>query len=169
LFINHKLSCHRKSNFYYVTLQELPISLVIEYDLTNNTYIFLGGFNVHGSVHRNNILIYIYPTRCNVRQFILSVNCSTCFGLYLHPSSEALTTVSTASGICHTVIAIFRWFQCAVVAVRNPQHTQTGSKSSTIAADINNGVTNTICCRCNCLCSWWWVMVPPETCRAVSR
>jgi len=39
------------------------------------------------------------PTRRNYTQFILSVNCSTCFGWYLHPSSVAQTTVSTASGI----------------------------------------------------------------------
>ena len=46
----------------------------------------------------------IYPTRCKVTQFILSGNCSTCFGWYHHPSSGAETTVSTASGICHTVV-----------------------------------------------------------------
>jgi hypothetical protein len=63
-------------------------------------------FNVHGSVHRNNTLIY--PTRCNITQFILSRNCSTCFGWYHNPSSGAQTTVSTASGICYTVIAICR-------------------------------------------------------------
>jgi hypothetical protein len=45
----------------------------------------------------------IYPTRCNFTQFVLSENCSTCFGWYLHPSSGAQTTVSTASRICHTV------------------------------------------------------------------
>jgi hypothetical protein len=45
----------------------------------------------------------IYPTRCNVTQFILSGNCSTCFGWYHHLSSGAQTAVSTASGICHTV------------------------------------------------------------------
>jgi len=39
----------------------------------------------------------IYPTRCNVTQFILSGSFSTCFGWYLHPSSGAQTTVSTAS------------------------------------------------------------------------
>ena len=50
-------------------------------------------------------------------------------GWYHHPSSGAYTTVSTASGICH------------------PQRTQTGSNSSTIAADSSNGVTNTRCCR----------------------
>jgi len=37
-----------------------------------------------------------------------SGNCSTCFGWYLHPSSRAHTTVSTACGICHTVIATCR-------------------------------------------------------------
>jgi hypothetical protein len=31
------------------------------------------------------------PTRCNVTQFILSGNCSTCFGWYHHPSSGAQT------------------------------------------------------------------------------
>jgi len=29
--------------------------------------------------------------------------------------------------------------------------------------------TNTRCCRYSCIRSWWWVEVPPETCRAVSR
>jgi hypothetical protein len=40
---------------------------------------------------------------------MLSGNCSTCFGWYHHPSSGAQTTVSTASDICHTVIAICRY------------------------------------------------------------
>jgi hypothetical protein len=52
---------------------------------------------------------------------------------------------------------------------RHPQHTQTGSNSSTIAADSSNGVTNTRCCRYNCMRSWRWVEITPETCRAVSR
>ena len=37
----------------------------------------------------------------------------------------------------------WNWFECAVGGVRHPQHTQTSSKSSTIAADSSNGVTNT--------------------------
>jgi len=48
----------------------------------------------------------IYPTRCNVTQFILSGNCSTCFGWHHYPSLGTQTTVSTASGICHTVTDI---------------------------------------------------------------
>jgi hypothetical protein len=51
----------------------------------------------------------IYPTRCNVTQFILSENCCTCFEWYLHPLSGAHTTASTSSVICHTVTAICRY------------------------------------------------------------
>ena len=36
--------------------------------------------------------------------YLFLENCSTCFGWYLHPSSGAHTTVSTASGTCHTVM-----------------------------------------------------------------
>jgi hypothetical protein len=55
-------------------------------------------------------LVYsnVYPTRCNVTQFPLSGNCSTCFGLYHHLSSGAQTTVSAAPGICQTVTATCR-------------------------------------------------------------
>ena len=37
-----------------------------------------------------------------------------------------------------------------------------------LAAGSSNGVTNTRHCRYSCMRSWWWVGVPPETCRAVS-
>ena len=47
-------------------------------------------------MHRNSV--NKYPTRFNYTQFILSVNCSTCFGRFLHPSSGAQIAVSTASG-----------------------------------------------------------------------
>jgi hypothetical protein len=70
------------------------------------------------------------------------------------------------SGNCSTC---FGWFERAVGGIRHPQHAQTSSNSFTIAADSNNGVTNTICCRYSCLRSCWWVMVPPETCGAFSR
>ena len=44
-----------------------------------------------------------------LHSLFISGNCSTCFGWYFHPSSEAHTTVSIASGICHTVTAICRY------------------------------------------------------------
>ena len=54
------------------------------------------------------IPIYIqkYAT---LHSLFISGNCSICFGWYLHPSSGAHTTVSIASGICHTVTATCRY------------------------------------------------------------
>ena len=43
------------------------------------------------------------------------------------------------------------------------------SNSSTTAAGSSNVLTCVRCWRYSCVCSWWWVGVPPETCRAVSR
>ena len=60
----------------------------------------------------------------------ISVNCSTCFRWYLHPSSGAHTTVSRASGTCQTVTATCR-----------------------IATGSSNGLTGTRCCRYSCVCS----------------
>jgi len=62
--------------------------------------------NVYGLVHRKYIPIYGYTQQdATLHSLFISGNCSTCFGWYFHPSSGALTTVSTASGICHTVSA----------------------------------------------------------------
>ena len=65
-------------------------------------------FNVHGSVHRKYIPIYIQQD-ANLNSLFISGNCSTCFGCYFHPSSGTHTTVPTASGICHTVTATCRY------------------------------------------------------------
>jgi hypothetical protein len=65
--------------------------------------------NLHRLHKLYETIFLIYPTRCNVTQFILYGNCSTCFGWYQHPSSGVQTTVSTASGICHTVTATCRY------------------------------------------------------------
>ena len=73
------------------------------------------------------VRIFQNTTRCNVTPFILSGNCSTCFGWYVHPSSGAHTTVSTVSGICHTVTA-------------NCRSLFPSSSSSTIAAGCSKGL-----------------------------
>jgi hypothetical protein len=56
----------------------------------------------------NSITIYIQQDAMSHSLFI-SGNCSTCFGWYFHPLSGVHTTVSTGSGICHTVTAICRY------------------------------------------------------------
>ena len=40
-----------------------------------------------------------------IYSLFISVNCSTCFGWYLHPSSGARITVSAVSGIIETITA----------------------------------------------------------------
>jgi hypothetical protein len=52
-------------------------------------------------------------------------------------------------------------------SVQFPNHTQTSSNSSTIAAGSSDGLTSTRYCKYSCVCSWWWVEIPPKTCRAV--
>ena len=101
-------------------------------------------------------LIYIQQD-ATLHSLFLSGNCSTCFGWYHHPSSGAQTTVSTESGICHTIIAIYRY--------RGTVGTGLSVLWVAYAADSNNGVTNTRFRGYSCLRSWWWVMVPPETCK----
>jgi hypothetical protein len=56
----------------------------------------------------NSIPIYIQQN-ATLHSLFRSGNCSTCFGWYFHPSPGAHSTVSTASGICHTVTAICRY------------------------------------------------------------
>ena len=43
------------------------------------------------------------------------------------------------------------------------------SNSSTIAEGRRNGLTSARCCDYSYMCSWWWVEVPPEICRAIYR
>jgi hypothetical protein len=61
-------------------------------------------FNIYGSMHCKSVPIYIQQD-ATLHSLFISGDCSTCFGWYYHPTSGAQTTVSTASGICHTVTA----------------------------------------------------------------
>jgi hypothetical protein len=56
----------------------------------------------------NSIPIYIQQD-AKLHSLFISGNCSKCLGWYFHPSSGVHTTVSIASGICHTVTAICRY------------------------------------------------------------
>jgi len=65
-------------------------------------------FNVHGSAHRKNIVIYIQQNTTLHSLFYLETALHV-FGWYHHPTSGTQTTVSTAPGICHTVTATCRY------------------------------------------------------------
>jgi hypothetical protein len=58
----------------------------------------------------NRIPLYSYIQQDAIlHSLFISGNCSTCFGWYFHLPLGAHTTVSTSSGICHTVTAICRY------------------------------------------------------------
>jgi hypothetical protein len=94
-------------------------------------------------VNSKYIPIYIQQN-ATLNSLFISGNCCTYFGWYFHPSSRAHTTVSTASGICHTVTAICHyrgrvgtglsvlWVACATHSTLKPdrrrekQNTQYG-------------------------------------------
>jgi len=89
----------------------------------------------------------------------ISVNRSTYFGWYLHPSSGAHVTVSAASGISKTVTA----------TCRERDWTGNSSRPVTFTTGCIYGFTNARCCGYSDMSSWWWVEIPPEICRAVYR
>ena len=63
---------------------------------------------LYGKKQTEYVFSNIYPTRCNVTQFIYIWKLLYMFRVVRHPSTGAQTTVSTASGICHTVTATCR-------------------------------------------------------------
>jgi hypothetical protein len=110
-------------------------------------------FNFHGSVHCENILMYIQQDATLHSLFYLETALHVSGGTTTHYQKRK-QTVSTASGICHTVTATCRY------------RGRVGTGLSVLWVAY---ATNTRCCRYSCLSSWFWVVVPPETCRAVSR
>jgi hypothetical protein len=54
-------------------------------------------------------LTFMGPCILSIFQYTCISISSTCFGWHFHPSSGGHTTVSTASGICHTVTATCRY------------------------------------------------------------
>ena len=108
--------------------------------------VFTYFFNVHGSVHRKNlILIYIQQVATLHSIFYLKT------ALHVSGGTSTHHQVRKQLYIQHLVFVISLLLPAA------------------IAAGSSNGRTNTRCYRYSCLRSWWWVEVPPETCRAVSR
>jgi len=83
--------------------------------------------------------------------YLFLENCPTYFGWYLHPSSGAHTTVFTVSGTCQTGTATCHY--CGT--------------GSAVAAGSSNGLTSTRYCKYSCICSWWWMEIPPKIYRAV--
>jgi hypothetical protein len=121
----------------------------------------------------SSIPIYIQQD-ATLHSLFISGNCSTCFGWYFHTSSGAHTTVSIASGTCHTVTAICRY----------RGRVETGLSLLWVAYTTHSVGTHfqhshdTSRQRHTCLipetviqfrCSWWWTKILLERCRATKE
>ena len=73
---------------------------------TSHWYLRENLFKIFDAGYKSVFIILIYKSQqdAHVTWFILSDNCSTCFGCHHHPSSGAQKTVTTASGNRYTVI-----------------------------------------------------------------
>ena len=96
MFLLHVSSLHGHSEGGYKQANKAMADYFINLHIWNQNTTF--------NVHRKSIPIYIQKD-VTFHSLFLSGNCSTCFGWYLHPSSGAHATLSTASGTCQTVKA----------------------------------------------------------------
>ena len=100
-------------------------------------------FNVQGSVHRKYLLYDIFPMRCNITQFIYFWKNA------LHFSGGISTHHQDHTQLYLQFLVLLKPLLL----------------SATIVAGSSNSLTSIRYYKYNCVCSWWWVQIPPETCR----
>ena len=94
----------------------------------------------------------IYPTRCNVTQFIYIWKLLYIFRVVPPPiirSTQQQEQLCSPAAVCSCCCVLL--LLCAPAAV------------------FSSCCVLLLLCALVAVCSWWWVEVPPETCRAVSR
>jgi hypothetical protein len=100
----------------------------------------------------------VYPTRCNVTQFIYIWKLLYMFRVVLPH------IIRSAYNCIYSIWYLSRRY-CYL-----PLSWRVGTGLSVLwVAYATHSVTNTSCCRYSCMRFWWCVEVPPETCKAVSR
>jgi hypothetical protein len=144
--------------WYYWWHSELPVR-----EATIKPYLYLGN---KVAQWRNSCLFHFPLYGFNFLP--LTVNSLLCsmvnsninpLNAKLNPICHLLVLLGDLTFMVPCIVSIFQYTcisnKMQRYSVRHPQHTQTGSNSSTIAADSSNGVTNTRCCRYSCMRSWW--------------
>ena len=86
-------------------------------------------------------------TRCNYIQFVIS--CKLLYMFRVVPPAIIRSAYN-----CN--YSIWYWLNCICYLPLTAE----GSRYS---------LSSTRCCNYSYMCSWWWLEVPPETCRAVYR
>jgi len=76
----------------------------------------------------------------------------------VHCESMSITVQQDA-----TIYSLLYFCNCSTCFVWN------STNCTTTAEGSRDGLTSARCCNYNYMCSWWWVDLPPETCRAVYR
>ena len=106
-------------------------------------------FYIHGSVHRESILIRSNKMQQYAGIYLLQ-NHSTCSGCPSHSSPGVHKTVTAASGTGHSI-----WATTFLQRVQRPRWRKV------VAMTCTRG------CIYSFMCSWWWVRWAPETCRVI--
>jgi len=111
-----------------------------------------------GSVHTY-LAIYIYLSNKMwlYTVYYVSINCSL-YMFWVVISPIIRSTYNCNYGIWH-------WSNCLYCL---PLSWSCCSNSSTTAKGSRDGLTSARCCNYSYMCSWWWVELPPKTCRASS-
>ena len=120
-------------------------------------YIF---FYIHGSVHRNSILIRSNKMQQYAGMYLLQ-NHSTCFGCPSNPSSGVHKHVTAACGTGHSI-----W---ATTFIHRGQ-IKTPWRPNLATLDEGCWSDNMTCTRglsYSFMYSWWWVRWTPKTCRVI--
>jgi len=105
--------------------------------------------NVRGSVHRDNILIYIQQNETLQSLLFLKTAPHVSGGTTNHHQENKLLYLQ------HLVFFTLLMLPATIVAG--------SSDGVAVVCAPDDGWCS------SCLRSWWWVVVPPETCREVSR
>jgi hypothetical protein len=101
------------------------------------------------------------PKRCDYIQFYyISADSSTCFGWYPHPSSGAHTYSNYNIWHWSNHITTVRWAWRSRNSVPTPPRQRTVANTVRLVPDVVITVW---------MCSWWWMSLSSETCRAVCR
>jgi hypothetical protein len=131
-------------------------------------------FNVHRSVHRESMSIIV--------QQDAAMYSSLYFCKLLYMFRVVTPPIIRSTYNCN--YSIWHWSnfgKCSMwsqLKVRDmepsllPSALAEGNRDGSLA-DVTHcifrSLTNARCCNYSYMCSWWWVELPPETCRAVYR
>jgi hypothetical protein len=104
-----------------------------------------------------NFYLFTYNTFIKILHVFLASPCSSLGGLRRN-------CIYAASGI----VTLCRWLSRAPVVICAPDD-EWSWNFFTIAEGRRDDLTSARCCNYSYMCSWLWVELPPETCRAVYR